>query len=538
MMSSHVLLQIVFVPALASLGIYLFREPLGKRAGWVAVAGLIYTTVLLVLTGLRIWHGAGSVHETYLLIAPDITLGLMADGLSLAVGLIANVLCLVLATFSIRYIDHRIEIIYEGVGARREASYYTRFYYLFLFFPMGFMGVSFATNLIGMYFFLESLTITLYFLMAYFGYIERVRIAMMCLLWGIFSAVFFLAASLLVYAQLGSFEIARMSALAGNPMAFWVIAIFLIGLFAKLAVFPFHVWMPWVHAEHPTCIAGLLAVYANIAAYIIVRALILPLFHDFQVFGPPIMVLALITMVYGSFLTLAQTDIKRVAACSTISQIAYSMLGIGALTAVSIEGGMFFFLSHIMGKTIFFSTAGIVVYITHIRNIENAHHGDALFLRGDDAVGVSALQQLCRGVDPLCRGLRARRNRFAGPDRRDPRGGGDPIDRGIHLSRRQENFLRPPGRRPGQSPHQGPAAQHVDPSHSPDLPLGRHGALPPRRHGPPAPGHQRRSNGGVAAYSLTLLPPWLRSPRQAHKGGPLAAEKGGLFTHPRGTSEI
>jgi NADH-quinone oxidoreductase subunit M len=70
-------------------------------------------------------------------------------------------------------------------------------------------------------------------------------------------------------------------------------------------------------------------------------------------------------------LTLAQTDIKRVAACSTISQIAYSMLGIGALTAVSIEGGMFFFLSHIMGKTIFFSTAGIVVYITHIRNIEN-----------------------------------------------------------------------------------------------------------------------------------------------------------------------
>ncbi len=371
MMSSHVLLQIVFVPALVSLGIYLFRQPLGKRAGWVAILSLVYTTWLLVRIGLRFWQGAPPIHENYLLIAPDITLGLMADGLSLAVGLIANVLCLVLATFSVRYIDHRIEIIYEGVGARREASYYTRFYYLFLFFPMGFMGVSFATNLIGMYFFLEALTITLYFLMAYFGYIERVRIAMMCLLWGIFSAVFFLAASLLVYAQLGSFEISRMNALAGNPMAFWIIAIFLIGLFAKLAVFPFHVWMPWVHAEHPTCIAGLLAVYANIAAYIIVRALILPLFHDFQVFGPPIMVLALITMIYGSFLTLAQTDIKRVAACSTISQIAYSMLGIGALTAVSIEGGMFFFLSHIMGKTIFFSTAGIVVYITHTRNIEN-----------------------------------------------------------------------------------------------------------------------------------------------------------------------
>ncbi|MCU0561698.1 MAG: hypothetical protein MUD16_16095 [Desulfobacterales bacterium] len=301
MMISSLLLQIVFIPAAASLAIFLFRHELGKRAGWVAVLSLVYTTLLLAVGGIRLWQGHPPIHEQYLLIAPHIRLGLLADGLSIAVALISNILCLVLATFSIRYIDHRIEIIYAGVGRNREASYYTRFYYLFLFFPMGFMGVSFSTNLIGMYFFLESLTITLYFLMAYFGYIERVRIAMMCLLWGIFSAVFFLAGSLLTYAQIGSFEIARMGALEGNPMTVWIIAVFLIGLFAKLAVFPFHVWMPWVHAEHPTCIAGLLAVYANIAAYIIVRALILPLFNDFQVFGPPIMVLALITMVTAPF---------------------------------------------------------------------------------------------------------------------------------------------------------------------------------------------------------------------------------------------
>jgi NADH-quinone oxidoreductase subunit M len=86
-------------------------------------------------------------------------------------------------------------------------------------------------------------------------------------------------------------------------------------------------------------------------------------------FGPVLMVLALITMVYGSLLTLAQTDIKRLAACSTISQIAYSVLGLGALTAASVEGSMLFFLSHIMGKTVFFSTAGIVVYVTGIRDM-------------------------------------------------------------------------------------------------------------------------------------------------------------------------
>ncbi len=74
-------------------------------------------------------------------------------------------------------------------------------------------------------------------------------------------------------------------------------------------------------------------------------------------------------MVYGSLLTLAQTDVKRLAACSTVSQISYSVLGVAALTVWSVEGGMFFFLAHIMAKTIFFSTAGILVYVTGTRSI-------------------------------------------------------------------------------------------------------------------------------------------------------------------------
>ena len=82
--------------------------------------------------------------------------------------------------------------------------------------------------------------------------------------------------------------------------------------------------MPWVHAEHPTCIAGLLAVYANIALYVLVRIIVLPLHDDLDVFRIPVMIMALITMVYGSLLTLAQDDVKRIAACSTISQISYS----------------------------------------------------------------------------------------------------------------------------------------------------------------------------------------------------------------------
>ncbi len=367
-MGSNILLQVIIIPVITSFILFLGRKSLGKKAGWITAASLIYSTGLLFVAGIKVSKGI-ILQEEYLLIAPDITLNLLADGLSLPVALIANMLCTVLAFFSIHYVDHRIEVLYPEAVDKDWHSYYTRFFYLFLFFPVGFAGVALVTNLLALYFFIEVLTITLYFLMAYFGYIERQKIAFMCLMWGITSALLILAGSCLIYSQTGSFAISKIHLLAGNPLAFWIILVILLGLLTKLAIFPFHVWMPWVHAEHPTCIAGLLAVYANIAAYIMVRILILPLRDDFEVFGPTLLVLALITMVYGSLLTMAQTDIKRIAACSTISQIAYSVLGVAALTTVSIEGGLFFFLSHIMGKTIFFSTAGIIVYTTGVRDI-------------------------------------------------------------------------------------------------------------------------------------------------------------------------
>ncbi|SDB37995.1 NADH-quinone oxidoreductase subunit M [Desulfonatronum thiosulfatophilum] len=370
-MMPFILLQTILVPALVALAILLLRYQIGRKAGWVAVTGLMYTTVLLVMAMIEIYH-AGPIAEKYVLLSvPEISIHLLGDGLSIAIALICNLLCLALCTYSIKYIDHRIELLYPELDERGQVNYFTSFFYLLMPFPVGFMGVSFAADLVLMYFFLEVLTLFLFFLMAYFGYQDRVKVAVMCFIWGVFSALFFLGGVVIIYSQVGSFQMDQIHLLSGHPLAFWVILLVLIGFFAKLAIVPLHVWMPWVHAEHPTCIAGLLAVYANIAAYIIVRMLVLPLWDDFQVFGPPIMIFAVITMVYGSLLTLAQTDMKRIPACSTISQSAYSMLGIGALTAASIEGGLFFFLSHIMGKTVFFSACGLVVYTTHIRNIKH-----------------------------------------------------------------------------------------------------------------------------------------------------------------------
>ena len=362
------LLQMVVAPAAAAAVIFATRRTAGRHAGWIAAASLLYTTALALLAGIDVSRGE-VLAEEYLLIAPGIRLGLLADGLSLPVLVVVCVLCAALSVYSIRYIEHRVDLLYGAAGEAARGAHFARFFYLFLFFPVGFIGTILSTNLVSLYFFLEVLTITLFFLMAFFGYRERVRVAFVSLAWGIAGALLFLVAALMVYSSIGTLEIAELQRMAGDRLASGAIVLFLVGLMMKLALVPFHVWMPWVHAEHPTCIAGLLAVYANLALYVIVRVLVIPLGADFEPFGAPLMALALLTMVYGSLLTLAQTDIKRLAACSTISQIAYSVLGLGALTAASVEGGMFFFLSHVMGKTLLFSTAGIVVYTTGVRDM-------------------------------------------------------------------------------------------------------------------------------------------------------------------------
>ena len=371
-MIPNILLQIVSVPVLTSLFIYLIRRrKIARKSGWIAGLAHLYTTLLLCLVGLRVYRGE-VVYEWYR-VGPKVNFALLADGLSLPIALVINLCVTALAFYSIRYIEHRIEEIYKGADEETEIMYYTRFFLLFPFFTTGFMGVIFSTNLIALYFFMEIMApIPLYFIVAQFGYsdfMDRYRVAMLSLPWTLGPAFLFLVGIFLAYIQTGNFEIQGLCALLENPLAKWVILFMLLGLLPKLAMFPFHVWMPLVHAEHPTCIAGLLPVYANIPAYVIARVLILPLYEEFKVFSFPLMIIALVTIIYGSLLTLAQNDVKRFAACSTISQISYSILGLSTLNVWGVEGGLFFFLSHIMGKTILFSTAGILVYVTGTRDI-------------------------------------------------------------------------------------------------------------------------------------------------------------------------
>jgi NADH-quinone oxidoreductase subunit M len=168
-MMPHILLQILGGPVIASVFIFLTRYKIGRKAGWIAGTTLLYTTALLCIAGLRLYQG-GIIYEEYPL-GPKVRFDLLADGLSLPIALIINLCCVVLAFYSIHYIEHRIDVIYGEADKKTWMIFYTRFFSLFLLFSTGFMGISFATNLIAMYFFMEILTIIpLYFIMGQFGY--------------------------------------------------------------------------------------------------------------------------------------------------------------------------------------------------------------------------------------------------------------------------------------------------------------------------------------------------------------------------------
>ncbi len=365
----YLLLQVIILPLIVAVFIGLAGKRIGKNLGWVIFAAIAYTTFLLFVAGFNLWITKTPILEEYswTTAAFKLKFGFLADNLSLPVALIMNLICAALAVYSVPYMEHRIEQLYG-----KESKYmYAVYYSVFLLFSMGLVGIALSTNLIELYVFVELVLIPAYLLIDQFGYDDRHRIAMMYFIWNHIGAAVFLIGTVLAFSgNGGSFDIRALSLISGTSIGFWVCLLILVGWLVKMATFGFHVWIPYAHGNSPTSIAAIVATIVGLGNYVIVRLLFGQMLSSFQIFSLPLMVLAVITMIYAAFLTLAQDDIKKLYACSTIGQTAYSLVGIAALTALGVEGGVFYFLSHILGKCILFSVAGILLTQTGLRSIK------------------------------------------------------------------------------------------------------------------------------------------------------------------------
>ncbi|NIQ77355.1 MAG: NADH-quinone oxidoreductase subunit M [Anaerolineae bacterium] len=371
MVVPYSLTQVLLVPIVAAPIVYFAGKQMGKKTGWLAAMPLLYT--LLLIGGVAVGiSGGGSYSESYDW-APEagLTFGMLADGMSIWMLLTVNILCLMICVYSVRYMEHRFHEEEHETGIPTPNSAYASYYTLYLLYAVGMLGTVVSTNLIQFYLFYELMLVPSWALINNYGYGERERIGMMYFLWTHVGAVIMLAGILSSYWITGSFEISAIGGVVGSPIAGWIAFAILIGFFTKMAVFGLHIWLPYAHGEAPTPISALLSpAMIGIGAYAATRLVAIPMAPVFETFSYVFSVWALLTMVYGGLMALAQDDIKRFLAYSSVSQMGYIFLGLASAAAFGEAGAIFHYVTHGFGKCILFGVAGILMSQVGTRSIK------------------------------------------------------------------------------------------------------------------------------------------------------------------------
>jgi len=242
------------------------------------------------------------------------------------------------------------------------------YFALYLLYAAGMVGTVLATNLIQFYLFWELMLVPSYFLIAEWGYGDRERVSFKYFLYTHVGALSLLAGILATYAFAGTFNINelsyKVSSIPSNVLI-WIIVAMCIGFFVKMAVVPLHTWLPDAHAEAPTPISMLLSgVMIECGVYAMTRIIISQFYSIFANFTTTLMALAVVTMFYGGMMALVQSDIKRLLAYSSISQMGYMLFGMATATYYGVVGSIYHIISHACAKGLLFACAGAIMHQT------------------------------------------------------------------------------------------------------------------------------------------------------------------------------
>jgi multicomponent Na+:H+ antiporter subunit D len=152
------------------------------------------------------------------------------------------------------------------------------------------------------------------------------------------------------------------------------VALIVIGMGIKLALFPLHVWLPDAHSYATPVIAAILAaIQVEVAAYVIVRMMLTVFQPQYFIEVLPVTTIigwiAAVGIIFGSVMAIAQKDFKRMLAYSTVAQVAYIGLGIGLANPLGLIGGLLHILNHAFMKSSLFLVAGGIRYQTGLHDI-------------------------------------------------------------------------------------------------------------------------------------------------------------------------
>ena len=420
MADSYFLLAALFIPLLLAPLAYAIGRKSGARAAtWFSFGALAISTGLLLVPAIGIYTGQQKIYVEQYAWGQFGNFGLRLDGLSMPFALIIYILCMVIALYSRPYMVHKVREDLPGHGNEAETgrggigygnestssahdshgppsknlgassqatvletkqyvnNQIALYFGLYLAFSMGMLGTVLATNLIQFYVFFELMLVPSFFLVAFYGYGARRRIALMFFFWTHVGAVVLLLGLLAMGFFAGGFDYDTVKANAGNIPAQWlplIVFALVIGLGVKLAAFLLHIWLPYAHAEAPTPISALLSpAMIGIGAYGLLRLWmdLLASTGTYEQYSVYISMWGLVTMIYGGAMALMQDDIKKVLAYSSISQMGYILFGLGSESVLGITGATMMYVTHGLGKAILFMMAGSIILQTGTRSMAN-----------------------------------------------------------------------------------------------------------------------------------------------------------------------
>ncbi|MDR7521874.1 MAG: NADH-quinone oxidoreductase subunit M [Armatimonadota bacterium] len=376
-MERYLLTLTVFLPLAG--GVIILLIPKGGERLMKQVATTASLLTFLVSLWLLVPYEVGQpgmqLVERYLWI-PGIGIHyhLGIDGLSLPLVILTTLLSLVSIVYSWR-IDLRLK----------------EYLFLFLLLETGMLGVFAALDFFLFYVFWEITLVPMYFLIGIWGGPRREYAAIKFFLYTLVGSLAMLLAILLLYFHaeprtFGILELIQQQPLAGAPLlaslAFWG---FFLSFAIKVPMWPFHTWLPDAHVEAPTAGSVILAgILLKLGTYGFVRISLPMLPETFKQYAFVIAVLALLGIVYGALVAMAQSDLKKLVAYSSVNHMGYVMLGTAAAAAavgvpekaqaatIALNGAVFEMVAHgIITGALFLIVGVIYDYRAHVRGVDD-----------------------------------------------------------------------------------------------------------------------------------------------------------------------
>ena len=365
-MIAHPLTIIVVAPLIAALIVMIVprRNLLAIRMVSAVAAGItVVLSAHLCYSYLgEHMHGLQFIDRAAWVIFPGISYYVAADGISLSLTLLTAL------------------VIFCGVFASWTVVHRTKeFYCLLLLLVTGVFGVFVAQDLFFFFLFYEIAVLPMYLLIGIWGTGPKEYSAMKLTLYLLVGSAFMLVGMLGMYfaAQLPvgqprTFDLTVLSK-AGFTHTFQVVAFFLlyVGFGILAGIWPLHTWSPDGHASAPTAVSMLHAgVLMKLGAYGVLRVGIGCLPEGAQAWMWLVGAIAVINIVYGSYVAMGQRDLKYVIAYSSVSHMGVVMLGLAALNQVALNGAVMQMISHGIMTGLFFALVGLVYERSHTRDIE------------------------------------------------------------------------------------------------------------------------------------------------------------------------